>query len=80
MLNNISKEKLKFIKEKLFKKRKKKEINRYDNIEENENVNVSNNSINKKLFMKIEEKNYNSKTGRKETKNSIDFTVKKRVS
>ena len=78
MLNNISKEKLKFIKEELLKKRKKKENNRYDNIEENENVNVSNNSINKKLFIKNEENNDNNKMGRKETKNSIDFTVKKK--
>ena len=75
MLNNISKEKLKFIKEELFKKRKK-ENNRYYNEEENQNV--SNNSINKKFFIKNEENNDNSKMNGKETKNSIDFTAKKK--
>ena len=75
MLNNISNDKLKFIREELLIKRKK-ENNRYDNIDENENV--SNNSINKKILIKNEENNDNSKMKRKKTKNSLDFTVKKK--
>ena len=71
MINNISNDKLTFIKEELFKKRKN-ENNRYFNEEENENV--SNDSINKKLFIKNEENNDNSNMN----KNSKDFTAKKK--